>query len=149
MLHTPTNIIIAGDLNVTLAPCEKKGGVRGKDYMHDVVENMIHDWDFVDIKPKVGRFTWLNQRVGAESIFARLDRFLVQGTLLDNKWMISSKILPKLASYHHLISLQFEIEDELGPIHFRFCPLWIEHEGFMDMVSQAWSKFVNGSPSYV
>ena len=63
--------------------------------------------------------------------------------------MISSKILPKLASDHHPISLQFEIEDELNPIPFRFCPLWIEHEGFMDTVSQAWSDFVNGSPSYV
>ena len=84
MLHSPANIIIAGDLNLTLAPCEKKGGVCGKDYMHDAMENMIHDWDLVDIKPKVGRFMWSNRRVGAASIFARLDRFLVQGPLLDN-----------------------------------------------------------------
>ena len=87
--------------------------------------------------------------MGAASIFARLDRFLVQGPLLDNKWMISSKILPKLASEHHLISLQFEIEDELSPIPFRLCPLWIEHEGFMNTVFQAWSNFVDVSPSYV
>ena len=117
--------------------------------MQDAVENMIHDWDLVDLKPKVGRFTWSNQRVGAVSIFARLDRFLVHGPLLDSKWMISSKILPKLASDHHPISLQFEIEEELDPIPFRFCPLWIECEGFMNIVFQVWSNFVVGSPSFV
>ena len=85
MLHSPANIIIAGDLNLTLAPCEKKGGVRGKDFMHDVVENMIHDWDLVDIKPKVGQFTWSNQRVEAASIFARLDRFFSAGSLVGQQ----------------------------------------------------------------
>ena len=90
---------------MTLALCDKKGGARGKYFMQDVVEKMIQDWDLVDLKPKVGRFMWSNQRVGAASIFARLDRFLVQGPLLDSKWMISTKILPKLTSDHHPITL--------------------------------------------
>ena len=90
---------------MTLDPCEKKGGVHGKYFMQDVVENMIQDWDLVDLKPKLGCFTWSNQRVGAASIFSRLDQFLVHGPLLDRKWMISTKILPKLMSNHHLITL--------------------------------------------
>ena len=48
---------------MNLAPSEKKGGVCGKYFMQDAVENMIHDWDLVDLKPNVGRFTWSNQRV--------------------------------------------------------------------------------------
>ena len=87
--------------------------------------------------------------MGATNIFAKLDRLLVHGPFLDSKWMISTKILPKLASDHHPITLQFEIEEELGPIPFRFSPLWIEREGFMDIVFQVWSKFVVGSPSFV
>ena len=59
-LHSPTNIIIAGDLNINLAPIEKKGGVCGKDFMQDVVEKMIQDWYLVDLKPKIVRFTWSN-----------------------------------------------------------------------------------------
>ena len=81
------------------------------------------------------------------SIFAKLDRFLVHGPLLDSKWMISTKIIPKLVLDHHPITLQFEIEDELGPIPFRFSPLWIEREGYINTVFQAWSNFVVGSPS--
>ena len=63
-LHSPANIIIAGDLNINLALNEKKGGLCGKDYMQDAVENLIQDWDLSDLKPKLGRFTWSNHRVG-------------------------------------------------------------------------------------
>ena len=30
---SPANIILAGDMNITLSPNEKKGGLRGKDFM--------------------------------------------------------------------------------------------------------------------
>jgi hypothetical protein len=43
----------------------------------------------------------------------------------------------------------FEDEENLGPIPFRFSPLWADREGFMDTVSKSWSIFVNGSPNYV
>ena len=129
------NIIIVGGLNISLTPNEKKGGQRGKDFMHDTVEELIQVWDLIDLKPKLGRFTWSNHRVGATSISARLDLFLVHNSLLDGKSIISSKILPKLMSNHPPISLLFEKEEELGPIPFRFSPLWIERDGFMDIVS--------------
>ena len=59
---------------------------------------------------KTGNFTWSNQRVGATSIFSRLDWFLVHNSLLDGNLIISSKILPKLSSNHHPIALLFEKE---------------------------------------
>ena len=149
LLNYPPNIILAGDLNIKLAPIEKKGGHRGKYHMQDSVEEMIQVWDLNDIKPKLGRFTWSNHRVGAASISARLNRFLVHSTLMEGKSIISSKILPKLTSDHHHISLLFEKEKELGPIPFRFSLLRIERDGFMDIVSQAWSQYVVGSPSFV
>ena len=37
----PINIIIARDLNITLAPNEKKGGRYGKDLMQDTVQELI------------------------------------------------------------------------------------------------------------
>ena len=54
---SPANIIIAGDLNIVLALNEKKGGLCGKDFMQDIVENLIHDWKLIDLKPKQGRYT--------------------------------------------------------------------------------------------
>jgi len=143
------NIIIASNLNITLALNEKKGGIHGKDHMQGSIEELIQLWELINLKPKTGCFTWSNQRVGCASIFARLDRFLVQSSLLDGNQIISSKILPKLSSDHHPIALVFEKEDQLGPIPFCFCPLWIERDGFMETVKQAWTQSVHGSPSYV
>ena len=111
-------------MNITLAPNEKKGGLRGKDHMQDYVEYLIRDWDLIDLNPKTGCFTWSNHRVGVASNLARLDRFLVHSTLMDGK-IISSKIILKLTSDHHLISLLFDLEENLGPIPFRFNPNWI------------------------
>ena len=102
------------------------------------MESLIHSWDLLDFKPKKGRFTWSNNRVGTVNILARLDHFLVQSSLLEEKFLISFKILPKFNSDHHPISLMLEKEDDLGPIPFRFSPLWIERDGFLDTVYQAW-----------
>ena len=82
-------------------------------------------------------------------ISARVDRFLVQRSLLDGNILISTKIMPNLSFDHHLISLLLEEEENLGPILFRFSPLWIERKGLCEIVTQVWSQFVEGSPNFV
>ena len=114
-----------------------------------MVKEIILAYDLNDIKPKVGRFTWSNNQVGSTNMSARLNRFLVHSNLLDGKAIISSKNLPKISSDHHPISLLFENEDDLGPIPFWFSPLWTERDGFLETIQQAWSHYVEGSPSFV
>ena len=82
------------------------------------MESLIKAWDLLDFKPNKGRYTWTNNRVGAASILACLDIFLVQSSLMDGNLLISSKILPKLTSDHHPISLLFEEEEYFGLIPF-------------------------------
>lgn len=76
-LNNPENIIIAGDMNVTLAVNEKKGGSLVRDPAREWVEDLMLGWELEDIKPSSGKFTWSNKRVGPNHIAARLDRFLV------------------------------------------------------------------------
>jgi exonuclease III len=147
--HTPSNIILAGDLNIVLKPKEKRGGIDSRDTMLPMVETLIQQWDLLDFSPSNGLYTWSNNRVGAEHISARLDRFLVQSTLMMSKKIISTKILPKLTSDHKPIQLILEDEEDLGPIPFRFSPLWVEKDGFIDTVKAAWGKSFSGSSSYV
>ena len=45
--------------------------------------------------------------------------------------------------------LQNEEEEDLGPIPFRFSPLWIDQDGFMNTVAKAWELPVVGSPNFV
>lgn len=88
-IYTPPKIILAGDLNITLDPKEKKDGVWGKDPFHVSVESLILSWDLLGFKPKKGRYTWTKNRVGNANIVARLDRFLVQSSLMDGKHLLS------------------------------------------------------------
>ena len=148
-IHSPINIIVAGDLNIILDPKEKRGGVRGKYPLQELVESLIHARDLLDFKPKKECFTWTNNRVGAAIIYAQVDRFLFQSSLMDGNILISSKNFPKLTSDHHHISMLMEEEENLNTISLCFSPLWIEREGFCEIISQAWSQFVEGSPSFV
>ena len=54
---TISSIIVDGDLNITLDPKEKKGGVCERDPMHNMVEHLILIWDLIDFKPKIDRYT--------------------------------------------------------------------------------------------
>eukprot|EP00253_Pinus_taeda_P001787 PITA_01787 len=148
-LNNPDNIIIAGDMNVTLAANEKRGGSQVRDPAREWVEDLILGWDLEDIKPSSGKFTWSNKRVGPNHIAARLDRFLVQTSFLTCGLTASSKIFPNSTSDHKPIILELSTEENLGPIPFRFSSLWLQHEGFQEMVSEVWKRPVQGSPFYV
>ena len=113
------------------------------------VERIISSWDLIDFKPKKGRYTWSNNRIGSANISARLDRFLLQSSFLTENKIISSSILPKLSSDHKPILLQFIDDEDIGPIPFKFSPLWIDKEGFLDTVGNSWKIPVFGSPNFV
>eukprot|EP00253_Pinus_taeda_P015500 PITA_15500 len=106
-------------------------------------------WQLEDIKPSSGKFTWSNKRVGPNHIAAWLDRFLVRSSFLTCGLMASSKILPNSTSDHKPIILELSSDENLGRIPFRFSSLWLQHEGFQEMVSEAWNRPVQGSPFYV
>jgi len=148
-LSSPNNIIIAGDLNIIMKEKEKRGGIDSRDSLLPMVEELSQSWDLLDFNPVRGIYTWSNNRTGSDHISARLDRFLVQSSIMMDKKIIITKILPKLTSYHKPIQLLLEEEEDLGPIPFRFSPQWNEREGFLDTVKEAWSKPINGSTSYV
>ena len=63
--------------------------------------------------------------------------------------METSKILPHYTSDHKPISLSLLSGEKIGPIPFRFSPLWVTQEGFLDLVSDSWKHPVYGSPFYV
>lgn len=133
------NIIIGGDLNIIFDPKEKRGGTYSRDPFLTTVENIILQ----------RKYTWTNNRTGENHIAARLDRFLVSSSIMMGKRIVINKILPKLSSDHKPVLLCLKEEEDLGSLPFRFSPLWVEREGFMETVQAAWSTEVSGSPSYV
>lgn len=66
-----------------------------------------------------------------------------------DKRIVFSWILPKLTSDHKPILLRIKEEEDLGPLPFRFSPLWVKREGFLETVQTTWKTDVSGSPSFV
>jgi exonuclease III len=130
------NIILGGDLNLTLAATEKKGGSIVRDPAREWVEDLMSSWELEDIKPAKGKYTWSNKRVGPGHIAARLDRFLAQSTFLIMGLNLSSTILPHSVSDHKPITLDLSFETNLGPIPFRFNPKWIQEASYPALVAR-------------
>ena len=116
--HNTKNLVVAGDLNVTLALAEKKGGSLVQDPAREWVEDLMMDWELEDIPPDRGKFTWSNKRIGPGHIAVRLDRFLVQYSLLLLGFRVDSSIIPFNMSNHKPILLELYVEKNLGPIPF-------------------------------
>jgi exonuclease III len=129
------NDIVVGDFNVVLNIKEKRGGSIVRDPYKKNMEDLMMDWDLVDVKPMKGKYTWLNRRIGPNHITARLDYFLIQSDLLLRNYIITSMIIPSIVSDHKLISLLFHHSQDFGPLPFRLCPLWLQNSRVMEIIS--------------
>jgi len=146
---SPYELHHVGEFNTTISLEEKKGGSLVRDLFRENMEDLISDWDLLDIKPKNGKYIWTNIRIGPSYIAARLDRFLISSELLLDNSEISSSIIPSGFLGHKSISLTFFHEKVNGPIPFRFNPLWLKEPTAMDIIKQSWKEQVWDSPTYV
>eukprot|EP00253_Pinus_taeda_P028479 PITA_28479 len=121
--HT-ANIIIAGDFNLILHVNEKRSGNFMHDPFRSQLEEIMQENEMVDIIPKNRKYTWSNGRLGAGNIMECLDRFLVNISLLSTFVVSYTNILISSASDHYPILLTMEPHHHLGPIPFKYNPLW-------------------------
>ena len=74
---------------------------------------------------------------------------MIHSSFLTIGLLANSEILQACTSDHKPISLALTTGEKLGPIPFRFSPLWVSMEGFSNLVSETWRKAVSGSPFYI
>eukprot|EP00253_Pinus_taeda_P034106 PITA_34106 len=115
-----SNIIMAGDFNLILHANEKRGGNFMHDPFRSQLEEIMQENEMVDIIPKSRKYTWSNRRLGAGNIMERLDRFLVNISLLSSFAVCYSNILSSSTSDHYPILLTMEPHHHLGPIPFNY-----------------------------
>eukprot|EP00253_Pinus_taeda_P033441 PITA_33441 len=87
--------------------------------------------------------------MGAGNIMERLDRFLVNISFLSTFAAGYTSILSTSASNHVPVSLMLESHRPLGPIPFKFSPLWTRNSPVRAIVEMVWRQHIEGSPSYI
>ena len=80
-------MIIGGDLNFTLGVHEFWGPKERMDPLAYFFTNFIHNLKLIDLDPQKLKPTWTNKRVGENRVEKRLDRFLLEETLLEKDFM--------------------------------------------------------------
>jgi hypothetical protein len=113
------------------------------------MEDLISDWDMIDIKPKKGKYTWNNKRFGINFTAARLDHFLIHNDLLLLPYSISLHIIPSTTFDHRPISLSPDPPANLSPIPFCFNFAWLLNSDVHTRVKNAWSTYISRSPNFI
>ena len=109
--------------------------------MHDTVEELIQNWDLMDLKPKLGRYTWSNHRVGGENICKRLDRLLISADLLDSNFHFRQWVGCGGDSDHYPVYLQILNDDLRHRSPFKFNASWLVNEDLVSDLNDSWKFF--------
>ena len=107
----------------------------------------IFSLGLMDIPLEGSKFTWSNNRE-SPAMF-RIDRFLYSRDWEDRYPIVVQKRLPKLLSNHFPILLESG-RFLRGKRPFRFENMWLQAEGFGEMVRGWWESYqVDGTPSFI
>ena len=142
------DVIITRDFNTTKSSLEKRGGSIIKDPFGEKLEDLMENLDLLDPMPKNVKYTWNNKRDGLKHITTRLNHFLVSTTFIQKDFLPSSHIISSATSDHKLISLSFSLPSDLGPIPFRFNPLWLKHTKNLDSFNLEYHFFLAPPASF-
>jgi len=133
------NLIIGGDLNMTLGLSEVWGGTSLEDPLSPYFRHLFSSNDLVDISLDLLAPTWRNGRTGGENVAKRLDRFLISGGLIDRFGRYRSWTTPE-GIYDHLpVSLQVDFLFNRVHYPFKFNKVWLKDEGFKAALDAHWN----------
>eukprot|EP00253_Pinus_taeda_P033841 PITA_33841 len=144
-----SNIIVAGDFNLILHANEKRGDTFPPDPFRVRLEAIIQDHDLMDVAPKNRRCTWSNRKLGSGNIIERLDKFLINISFLSSFYVGYAIVLSSSTFDHYPITLTLKSQCALGPIPFKYFPLWNEIPNVREIVQRTWTQGVEGSASFI
>lgn len=128
------SLVCRVDFNVVRFPSKHSSGSRLNATMRRI-SNVINDLELRILPLIEGSFTWCGGQDNRSS--SRLDHFLVfEGS--ESKFnRVIQRVFPKLISDHSPILLEGRgFRNGLNP--FRFENMWLNEEGFYDMVKGWW-----------
>ncbi|RVX16087.1 LINE-1 reverse transcriptase-like [Vitis vinifera] len=136
---------VGGDFNVILSQGERSRQWRVTSAMRRFAQ-VMDDLELIDLLLQGGSFMWSGGL--HNQAWARLDRFLVSPSWLDQFSNVTQKRLSRPISDHFPIIIEGGGKRR-GPSPFRFENMWLKVEGFKDLMRSWWQGMsVSGRASY-
>ncbi|KAK2975193.1 hypothetical protein RJ640_022085 [Escallonia rubra] len=118
-----------------------------------IISSLWHGRDIQwDYNPAIGtaggaKYTWTNNQ--RNPIMSRLDRFFISADWENHFKNVAQKALPRVISDHSPIILDVNSLRK-ARTYFKFENMWLENEGFIDLVKNCWSSCnFEGWPSFI
>jgi endonuclease/exonuclease/phosphatase family metal-dependent hydrolase len=125
-LLSQNNLVLVGDLNLTLSTGEIWGGVRTLGCLAGFFKTFFQGFGLIDIVPGKLVPTWRNNRVGTYLIAKRLDRAFISEDILASVGIYRSWVEYPYISDHAPILLQLDLPTTFISYPFKMNPFWIQ-----------------------
>ncbi|XP_060177798.1 uncharacterized protein LOC132607735 [Lycium barbarum] len=106
------------------------------------------DCDLIDPGYSGSTFTWCNGWAPEKRVWQRLDRVLINHNWMNLFDSTNVDHLIRTVSDHFPILTMANSFQRNHVKYFKFLDLWTEEDDFKDVVNQAWSMDVQGSPMW-
>ena len=116
------NVILGGDLNLTISEEENWGNSSHGDGLSSFFANLFETKELVNIQPLKLTLTWRNNRSRDQAISKRLDRFLLSKNLLSGSLIIRTWVEVGGLSDLLPVLLQFQNLETKSTTPFKFNP---------------------------
>jgi hypothetical protein len=132
------NLVIAGDLNLTVSTSEVWGGYVASGQLAGFFNSLFQTHKLIDVQPDKLVPTWRNGRSGTDSIAKRLDRFLVSEDLLLEVRLYRTWVEFPYVSDHAPIFCSWRTLSLQKAYPFKFHSQWLAEKSFNDLVYKLW-----------
>lgn len=139
-IHAPWALV--GDFNDILLPSEQPGGVFSR-MRAEAFAGVLEDCALMDLGFIGGKFTWQRKCRGGMLVSRRLDRGLG-----DHNWRLKfpegvvEHLMKRHSDHNPLLLWCYLREQWRGACPFRFQAAWCVHEGYKNVVRNAWERGV-------
>ena len=140
------NIILTGDLNLTLNYSEIWGSKAHPDPLGPFFSKLFSDHHLVDVAPPCAGPIWRNGRIGEDGISKRLDRFLLSDQLVSSLQRYRVWTHRCGISDHFPVILEWTDQQNHCAYPFKFNQSWLENNDFIHMVRSEWPR-IPSNPS--
>lgn len=136
---------IMSDFNDLFASLDKWGGIEISSPRLCRLIDFASINGLIDLNYIGFPFTWRKSQDLNNTILERLDRFLIQPSIINYFDRTNLEHLPFTTSDHCCIILQLGNDNHNRKFPFRFENIWLENKHYQSIVRKVWNSHYNGS----